>query len=109
MKKGHTYDFKVLGLDRANRRVILGLKQLTPDPWPQILERYPLGKVVEAEVVKKTNFGVFVKLEEDLEGLVFAGEIDKNRMESLKPQDKIKVKIIKIDPRSAKIGLSARI
>lgn len=109
LKKGHTYEFKVLGLDRANRRVILGLKQLTPDPWPQILEKYPIGKIVEAEVVKKTNFGVFVKLEEDLEGLVFAGEIDKNLMESLKPQDKIKVKIIKIEPRSAKIGLSARI
>ncbi len=109
LKKGHIYEFKVLGLDRANRRVILGVKQLTPDPWPQILERYPIGKVVEVEVVKKTNFGVFVKLEEDLEGLIFSGEIEKGVMESLKPHDKIKAKIIKIEPHSAKIGLSARI
>jgi small subunit ribosomal protein S1 len=109
LKKGQLLEFKVLGLDRTNRRVILGRKQLTSDPWPQILERYPLGKVVEGEVVKVTNFGVFVKLEEDLEGLVFSGEIDKDLVSSLKPQDKIKVKIIKIDPATAKIGLSAKI
>ncbi|RKY33818.1 MAG: 30S ribosomal protein S1 [Candidatus Omnitrophota bacterium] len=109
LRKGHTYDFKVLGLDRSNRRVILGRKQLTPDPWPQILQRYPLGKVIEAEVVKVTNFGVFVKLEEELEGLVFSGEIDREKMNSLNPQEKLKVKVIKIDPTSAKIGLSAKV
>ncbi len=108
-KKAHTYEFKVLGLDKANRRVILGVKQLTPDPWPQILEKYPIGKVIEAEVVKKANFGIFVKLEENLEGLIFAGEIDKELAESLKPQDKVRVKIIKVEPRTAKIGLSAKI
>ena len=109
LRKGHTYDFKVLGLDRSNRRVILGRKQLTSDPWPQILQRYPLGKIVEAEVVKVTNFGVFVKLEEELEGLVFSGEIDREKLSSLNPQDKLKVKVIKIDPASAKIGLSAKV
>ncbi|MCM8773731.1 MAG: S1 RNA-binding domain-containing protein [Candidatus Omnitrophica bacterium] len=109
LKRTHSYEFKVLGLDRSNRRVILGRKQLTPDPWPQIIERYPKGKVLEGEVVKVTNFGVFVKLEEELEGLVFSGEIDKEKMESLKPKDKLKVKIIKIDPDSAKVGLSTKI
>lgn len=109
LRKGHTYEFRVLGLDRTNRRVILGIKQLTEDPWPEIMERYPVGKVVEGEVVKVANFGVFVKLEEELEGLVFAGEIDKDLMKSLKPKDKLKVKIVKIDPALAKIGLSARL
>jgi small subunit ribosomal protein S1 len=109
LKKGHSYEFKVLGLDRANRRVILGVKQLSEDPWPQLMEKYPLGKVVEGEVVKITNFGVFVKLEEDLEGLVFSGEIDKEKVDSLKPKDRLHVKIIKVDPALAKIGLSARL
>lgn len=109
LKKQHVYDLKVLGLDRDNRRVILGKRQIVSDPWPQILKNYPIGKIIETEVVKITNFGVFVKLEEDLEGLVFSGEIDKEMIEALKPMDKLRVKIIKMDPASIKIGLSARL
>ena len=96
-------------MDKISRRVILGLKQLKENPWPGIIERYPVGKIVDTEVVKITNFGVFVKLEEDLEGLVFSGEIEKDKMQSLNPGDKLKVKIIKVDPDTAKIGLSAKI
>ncbi|MCM8787325.1 MAG: S1 RNA-binding domain-containing protein [Candidatus Omnitrophica bacterium] len=109
LKKSHTYEFKVIGIDRVNRRIILGLKQLKPDPWPQIIEKFPIGTVLEGEVVKVTNFGVFVRLDEELEGLVFSGEIEKEKLESLKPKDKLKVKIIKVDASAAKIGLSAKI
>jgi small subunit ribosomal protein S1 len=109
LKRSHTYEVKVLGLDRTNRRVIVGIKQLIADPWNDILEKYPLGTVINGEVVKVTNFGVFVKIEEELEGLVFAGEMEKETMDSLKPRDTIKAKIIKIDPASAKIGLSTKI
>jgi small subunit ribosomal protein S1 len=109
LKKGHNYEFKILGIDRTSRKVILGIKQLSQDPWPQIVEKYPLGKVVEGEVVKVTNFGVFVELDKELEGLVFSGEIEKEIMEALKPKDKLKVKIIKVDAGSAKIGLSSKI
>ena len=109
LKRGHAYDFKILGIDRENRRIIIGLKQLQDDPWPQIVERLPIGKVLEGEVVKVANFGVFVKIDEELEGLVFAGEIDKEAMDKLKPQDKLQVKIIKVDAGAAKIGLSARL
>jgi small subunit ribosomal protein S1 len=109
IKRGTNLNFKALGIDKGNRKIILGLKQLSPDPWNQIQEKYPIDAVVEGEVVKVTNFGVFVKLEEELEGLVFSGEIDKEIMDKLKPADKLKVKIIKIDPGSAKIGLSAKI
>lgn len=108
LKRGVSSNFKVLGLDRTNKKVILGLKQLVADPWPAIQEKYPLDTVLEGEVVKVTNFGVFVKLEEELEGLVFSGEIEKEAMDALKPKDKLKVKIIRLDPSTAKIQLSAK-
>ncbi|MCP4652386.1 MAG: S1 RNA-binding domain-containing protein [Candidatus Omnitrophica bacterium] len=109
LKRGQTNSFKVLGVDRASRRIILGIKQLQDDPWPAIVEKFPIGTVLDGIVVKVTNFGVFVKIDDDLEGLVFSGEIEKDVMDNLKPQDKITVKIIKIDSGSAKIGLSSRI
>lgn len=109
LKRGVSGDFKVLGIDRSTRRVILGIKQLQEDPWPKILEKYPVGMIFDGEVLKVTNFGVFVKINDDLEGLVFSGEIDPQKAENLKPADTIKVKIIKIDAGSAKIGLSANI
>jgi small subunit ribosomal protein S1 len=109
LRRNQILDFKVLGIDKINRRVILGRKQVSPNPWPQIKEKFPIGKIVEGEVVKITNFGVFVKIDEDLEGLVFSQEIDKELMEKLKVKDRLKVKIIKVDPESAKIGLSAKI
>ncbi|MBU2102697.1 MAG: S1 RNA-binding domain-containing protein [Candidatus Omnitrophota bacterium] len=109
LKRAHTYDVKILGIDRTNRKVILGMKQLKDDPWPQLLGKYQVGNVLVGEVVKVTNFGVFVKLEEELEGLVFSGEIDKETAEKLKPKDTLTVKIIKIDAGAAKIGLSAKI
>lgn len=99
----------VLNLDKEGRRLSLGIKQLKPNPWPEIIEKYPKGKIVDTEVVKITSFGVFAKIEEDLEGLVFADEIDKTSMESLKIGDQIRARIIKVDAENAKIGLSAKL
>ena len=73
------------------------------------MEKFPIDSVAEGQVIKITNFGVFVAIDEGLEGLVFSGEIEKEVMDSLKPGDKLKVKIIKVEPGSAKIGLSAKI
>ncbi|MCM8770284.1 MAG: S1 RNA-binding domain-containing protein, partial [Candidatus Omnitrophica bacterium] len=109
LKKGQKVEVMVLSIDTAAQRISLGLKQLTPNPWPEIAKKYPLDMVLEAEVVSITDFGVFVKLEEDLEGLVFINEIDKEQLSKLKPQDKLKVKVIKVDVEQAKIGLSAKI
>ena len=64
---------------------------------------------MEADVVSLTDFGVFVKITEDLEGLVYASEIEKDTVAALKPGDKIQVKVIKVDVEQAKIGLSAKI
>jgi len=109
LKKGQKVDVAVISVDAQNRRIALGLKQLQDNPWPKIAEKYPLDTVLEAEVVNLTDFGVFVKMEEDLEGLVYSSEIDKDAVVNLKPGDKLKVKIIKVDVEQAKIGLTARL
>ncbi len=108
-KKGQKVDVVVLSVDAQNRRIALGAKQLQSNPWPDIAAKYPLDTLVDAEVVSLTDFGVFVKLTEDLEGLVYASEIEKEMVAQLKPGDKLKVKVIKVDVEQAKIGLSARI
>ncbi len=109
LKRGQDVEVVVLGVDPENRKINLGLKQLTENPWPAIAEKYPVGKIVEAEVVQNSNFGVFVKLEDDLEALIYASEIDKEEAKKLKPGEKIQVKIIKVDVDQMKIGVSARL
>ncbi len=109
LKKGQKVDVAVLSVDSKNRRIALGLKQLQANPWPDIAAKYPLDSILEAEVVSITDFGVFVKIEEELEGLIYSSEIEKEKVSQLKPGDKIKVKVIKVDVEQAKIGLSAKI
>jgi small subunit ribosomal protein S1 len=100
----------VLSIDSQNQRIALGLKQLQPNPWSEIALKYPLESYLEeVEVASITDFGVFVKIEEDLEGLIYASEIDKDVVSGLKVGDKIRVKVIKIDIEQGKIGLSAKI
>lgn len=109
LKKGQKVEVVVLSVDSENRRIALGLKQLQPNPWPDIATKYPVGTILEAEVVSVTEFGVFVKISEELEGLVYSSEIEKDKLNKLKPKDKIMVKIIKVDIEQGKIGLSADI
>jgi small subunit ribosomal protein S1 len=108
-KKGQKMEVVVLSVDAQNRRIALGLKQLQPNPWPEIATKYPAETLLETEVVNITDFGVFVKINDDLEGLVYASEIDKEAVAQLKAGDKLQAKVIKVDAEQAKIGLSARI
>ena len=109
LKKGQKVEVVVLSVDGANRRISLGLKTLQPNPWPEIAKRYPVGAIIDTETLATAPFGVFVKIDDELEGLIYSSEIDKETLEKLKPSDKIKVKVIKVDVEQAKIGLSARI
>jgi len=109
LKKGQKVEVVIISVDAVNRRIALGLKQLQPNPWPEIATKFPLDTVIETEVVNITDFGVFVKINEDLEGLVYASEIDKDALAQLKAGDKLKAKVIKVDAEQAKIGLSVRI
>jgi small subunit ribosomal protein S1 len=99
----------VLSVDSQNQRIALGLKQLQTNPWPDIAQKYPLDTELETEVASITDFGVFVKIEPELEGLIYTGEIDKEQVATLKAGDKVKAKVIKIDVEQGKIGLSAKL
>jgi len=109
LQKGQEVDVLVLAVDQENRKINLGLKQVTENPWPKIAEKYKVDSEVDSEVVLNSNFGVFVKLEEDVEALVYSSEIDKDQATELKAGDKLRVKIIKVDVEQMKIGVSTRI
>ncbi len=109
LKKSQKIEVMILSVDAQNRRIALGMKQLQSNPWTEIARQYPIDTVLDAEVVSITDFGVFVKITEELEGLVYASEIDKDKSTQLKPGEKISVKVIKVDVEQGKIGLSARL
>jgi small subunit ribosomal protein S1 len=113
VKKGDTVDAVVLQVDRANRRVSLGLKQIQPDPWQSTVpEKYHVGMDVKATVVRLTDFGAFVELEDGVEGLLHVSELSHERV--AKPEDVVSVgtelvlKIIKLEADERKLGLSLR-
>ncbi len=109
LKKGQSIESVILAVDAENRKITLGLKQLMPNPWPEIAKKYPVGSEIDAEVVTNSNFGVFVKLEEEVEALIYSSEIDKTVAATMKTGDKVKVKVIKVDPEQMKIGVSTKL
>ncbi|OIO37460.1 MAG: 30S ribosomal protein S1 [Candidatus Omnitrophica bacterium CG1_02_49_10] len=112
LEKGQEIEAVVLSTDPENRKIALGLKQLTEDPWQKIAEKYQPETVLEGEVTGITNFGVFVKLEDEIEGLIHVSEVDKSpqqRIEDvIKPGQKISVKVIRVDVEQRRIGLSMK-
>ncbi len=113
LTKGQELQCVVLAVDEEKMRVALGMKQLTEDPWlHQIPEHYLPGQIVHGKVTKITNFGVFVELEADLEGLLHVSELADHKVEN--PQDVVKageeveVKILRVDIEDRKIGLSLK-
>jgi small subunit ribosomal protein S1 len=109
-KKGQEVQAKVLNIDKENERFSLGIKQLTPDPWDTIEQRYPAGQRVNGVVTNITDFGLFVELEEGIEGLVHISELsrDKNKTGQIKVGDVITAKVVNVSSRDRKIGLSIR-
>ena len=109
VQKGQEVQVQVLAVEAEARKITLGLKQLQPNPWNAIADKFAVGAVVDSEVIMNSNFGVFVKLEDDIEALVYSSEIDKTQAAALKAGDKLQVKIIKVDVEGMKIGVSARL
>ena len=113
VSKGQEVTCKVLSVDKKNHRIALGLKQLEEDPWERrIPEKYQSGQLVQGTVSKVTNFGVFVTLEDDLEGLLHVSELADRKVENpeevVKVGDEIEVRVLRVDIDDRKIGLSRK-
>lgn len=112
LKVGDEIDVFILGVDKEEHKISLGLKQLTPDPWDNVYELYPIGTVVKGTISRLASFGAFTKLEKGLEGLIHISEISKEHVKSVEDAVKIgqevEVKIIRIIPEEQKIGLSIK-
>lgn len=111
LKKGDNIQAQVLEVDQERKRVALGMKQLHSDPWQdEILGKYKVDDTVSGKVTKLTNFGVFVELETDLEGLLHISELTDKKIKSpnevVKVGDVVEVKILRVDEKERKIGLS---
>ncbi|HHW02729.1 MAG TPA: bifunctional 4-hydroxy-3-methylbut-2-enyl diphosphate reductase/30S ribosomal protein S1 [Thermoanaerobacterales bacterium] len=112
IKEEQEVEVKVLKVDRERGRISLGLKQVVPNPWDNIEEKYKIGSVIEGKVVNLVSFGAFVEIEPGVEGLVHISQISKEHIPSpdavLKAGDIVKVKIMDINAKDKKISLSIK-
>src|SRR5215510_435085 len=111
-KKGDEVEAVVFGIDVDNARISLGIKQLTEDPWAQVPRRYPVGSRVSGQVTSVTDFGVFVGLEEGVEGLVHVSQLSTERVDKpaalFKIGDTVEAEVTSVDSREKRIGLSIK-
>ena len=111
-KKGDTVQAKVLDIDKDNERFSLGIKQLAEDPWKTVADRYPVGTEISGTITNVTEFGIFVELEEGIEGLVHVSEISKEKIKTPVGQyhvgDSLNAKVININTEERRIGLSIK-
>ncbi len=110
MSVGDKIDAVVLSVDRENEKISLGIKQMEPDPWETIEQKYPTGKIVSGKVRNLTAFGAFIELEEGIDGLIHISDMSwtkriQHPSELMKKGDKIEVKILRIDHDNRRISL----
>ncbi len=113
VEKGQELKCRVLSVDQERRRIALGLKQLDNDPWATTIPaKYQPGQLVKGKVTKITNFGVFIGLEDGLEGLLHISELSDDKVENpeelVKVGDELEVKVLRVDIDERKIGLSRK-
>ncbi len=110
--KGETIQAVVLKIDKEHERFSLGIKQLEPDPWQAAYNNYPSGTIIEGKITNVTDFGVFVQLEEGIEGLVHVSEISKDKIKTpvgmYEVGDTLKAIVINVSAKDRKIGLSIK-
>ncbi len=111
-QKGDSVKAIVLKIDKENEKFSLGMKQLEPNPWEDIQKKYAIGTEIKGPVTSVTDFGVFVRLDEGIEGLVYSSELGPERIE--KPADhfqegqEVTALVTKVEPAEQKISLSIR-
>src|ERR1700726_474000 len=111
-KKGDEVEAVVLGIEVEHDRVSLGGKQLTPDPWDSVAQRYPLNSRVNGKVSSVADFGVFVELEEGIEGLIHISQLSNERVDKpsslFKVGDELEALVVQVDSKERRIGLSVK-
>ncbi len=111
-KKGQTVQAVVLNIDKENERFSLGIKQIEEDPWETIPERYPTGAKVTGKVTSVTDFGVFLEIEDGIEGMIHVSELSKDRVSSpadfTKEGETLTAMVLKVNKRDKKIALSIK-
>ncbi|MDO8475081.1 MAG: 30S ribosomal protein S1 [Candidatus Rokubacteria bacterium] len=112
LKKGQSVDTQVLNVDRDNKRISLGLKQIQPDPWESVSQRYPMGSRVTGKIVRLTDFGAFVELEPGVDGLLHISQMSSRPIASpsdlVNVGDELTLMVIRVDPNERRIGLSLK-
>ncbi|MDO8433089.1 MAG: 30S ribosomal protein S1 [Candidatus Binatus sp.] len=112
VKKGDELEAVVLGIDVENERVSLGVKQLGADPWNTVAERYPLNTRIHGKVSSVADFGVFVEIEEGIEGLIHISQLSNERVDKpsslYKVDDELEALVVQLDPKERRIGLSIK-
>nr|MBF0222341.1 30S ribosomal protein S1 [Desulfobulbaceae bacterium] len=102
----------VLKIDRENERFSLGVKQLEPDPWQEAITKYPIGSLITGKITNVTDFGIFVEVEEGIEGLVHVSEVSEDKINSpvgvYKIGDDLETRVINVSAKDRKIGLSIK-
>ena len=111
-EKGANVDAVVLKIDKENEKFSLGIKQLEPNPWDEILKKYPVGSEVTGTVSSVVDFGAFLKLEDGIEGLIYTAELSTERVEKpgefAKEGAELTALVMRVDPVEQKIALSIR-
>jgi 4-hydroxy-3-methylbut-2-enyl diphosphate reductase len=99
-------------VDRENKRISLGLKQIQPDPWETVAQRYPMGSRVSGKVVRLTDFGAFVELEPGVDGLLHISQMSNRPISApsdlVNVGDELTLMVIRVDPTERRIGLSLK-
>jgi len=112
LKKGQELETQILNIDKDNKRISLGLKQIQPDPWTTVAQRYPMGSRVTGKVVRLTDFGAFVELEPGVDGLLHISQMSNRSVatpgEIVNVGDELTLLVIRVDPNERRIGLSLK-
>jgi small subunit ribosomal protein S1 len=112
LKKGQSVETQILNVDRDNKRISLGLKQIQPDPWESVSQRYPMGSRVTGKIVRLTDFGAFVELEPGVDGLLHVSQMSTRPIASpsdlVNVGDELTLMVIRVDPNERRIGLSLK-
>jgi len=112
LKKGQSVETQILNVDKDNKRISLGLKQIQPDPWESVAQRYPMGSRVTGKIVRLTDFGAFVELEPGVDGLLHVSQMSSRPIASpsdlVNVGDELTLMVIRVDSNERRIGLSLK-